>query len=279
MRLFLLTTLTMAAFAANSVINRIALAEDTIGPATFALIRLATGAIVLTGILWAQGQMRLNTVLRPRVDAVCGLTLYAIGFSFAYVALEAGFGALILFGVVQITMFGGAVIQGNQPKTLQWAGAVIGLVGLAYALNPQTADTNLTGALLMAGAGFGWGVYSLAGQKVKHGVSTATLSFLYATPIALGVWWLAGAETIKPAGIAWACLSGSVTSALGYILWFYVLPQLQTGTAAVAQLTVPLIAMAGGMLFLGELWTLQFTVAATLVLGGVGLSVWAGQKK
>lgn len=269
----------MAAFAANSVINRIALAEDTIGPASFALIRLASGTAVLVGILWTQRSMRLNIIMYPRLDAVCGLTLYAIGFSFAYVALEAGFGALILFGVVQITMFGGAVMQGNQPKTLQWVGALVGLIGLAYALNPQTTNIDLIGALVMAMAGFGWGLYSLAGQKVENGLSTAALSFLYATPIALGVWWLAGTETVKPAGIAWACLSGGVTSALGYILWFNVLPQLQTGTAAVAQLTVPLIAMVGGMLFLGELWTLQFTIAAALVLGGVGLSVWAGQRK
>jgi len=276
MKLSLLTALTMAAFAANSVINRAALADGAIGPASFALIRLATGALILVLILRMQGA--LKTTIRPRFDAVLGLILYMLGFSFAYLVLEAGLGALLLFGTVQITMFGGAVLRGNRPKPLQWVGAAIGLSGLAYVLNPSTSAIDLTGALLMVIAGFGWGLYSLAGQKAVHALAATTTSFVCATPIAVLVWLLAGSEAVTSTGVALACLSGIVTSGLGYVLWFYVLPQLQTSTAAVAQLTVPLIAMLGGMIFLGEIWTADFTIASVLVLGGIGLSVWAGQK-
>jgi len=278
MRLTLLTTLTMIAFAANSVINRAALADGAIGPASFAVLRLASGAVVLLLILWLQGAFKDGVQIKPRLDAVLGLALYAIGFSFAYSVLQAGLGALLLFGMVQVTMFSGAVMQGNQPKPLQWVWAAIGLSGLAYVLNPSTSGIDLRGAALMIAAGFGWGVYSLAGQKVEQVLIATAASFVCATPIALIIWFVTGSEAISNTGIALACLSGGVTSALGYILWFYVLPRLQTSTAAVAQLTVPLIAMAGGMVFLGEVWTVDFTIAAALVLGGIGLSVWAGQR-
>ncbi|KAB7610440.1 DMT family transporter [Amylibacter sp. SFDW26] len=276
MRLFLLTALTMVAFAANSVINRAALTDGAIGPASFAFIRLATGALLLVIILRSQGTFQ--STIRPRIDAVIGLILYAICFSFAYLVLEAGLGALLLFGMVQITMFGGAVLKGNRPRPLQWAGAAIGLLGLGYVLNPTTSGIDITGALLMVVAGFGWGIYSLAGQKAVHALTATATSFVCATPIAAIVWLLSSTEMTTSTGIALACLSGVVTSGLGYVLWFYVLPQLQTSTAAVAQLTVPLIAMVGGMLFLGEAWTLDFTIASVLVLGGIGLSVWAGQR-
>jgi drug/metabolite transporter (DMT)-like permease len=268
----------MIAFAANSVINRAALADGAIGPASFAAIRLATGAFVLILILWMQGKIKSGEPIKPRLDAVIGLVLYAIGFSFAYSVLEAGLGALLLFGMVQITMFAGAILNGSRPKPLQWVGAGIGLLGLSYVLNPSTSGIDLTGAILMVIAGFGWGVYSLAGQKVEQALIATAASFVCATPIAVAVWFLTQTETAHGTGILLACLSGGVTSALGYILWFYVLPRLQTSTAAIAQLSVPLIAMVGGMIFLGEIWTLDFTIASALVLGGIGLSVWAGQR-
>jgi drug/metabolite transporter (DMT)-like permease len=278
MKLAFLTTLTMMAFAANSVITRAALLDGAIGPASFSVLRLASGSVVLLLILWGQGTFKARPQIRPRAGAVLGLALYAIGFSFAYTVLQAGLGALILFAMVQITMFAGAVVQGNRPKPLQWLGAVIGLAGLAYVLNPNTVEIDLRGAILMGLAGFGWGIYSLAGQKVEQALVATAASFVTATPIAVIVWFISSSEAAHASGIALACLSGGVTSALGYILWFYVLPRLQTGTAAVAQLTVPLIAMAGGMVFLGEHWTLDFTIASALVLGGIGLSVWAGQR-
>ncbi len=278
MRLALLTTLTMIAFAANSVITRAALASGAIGPASFSVLRLASGAVVLVLILWGQGAFKSRTQIRPRLDAVLGLALYAIGFSFAYTVLQAGLGALLLFAMVQITMFAGAVVQGNRPKTLQWLGAAIGLSGLAYVLNPNTAAIDLRGAALMIAAGFGWGIYSLAGQKVEQALVATAASFVCATPVAFVIWLASSAEVLHSKGIALACLSGGVTSALGYILWFYVLPRLQTSTAAVAQLTVPLIAMVGGMVFLGEIWTLDFSIASALVLGRAkGLEIFVLQ--
>lgn len=279
MRIFLLTTLTMIAFAGNSVFNRMALADGAIGPASFAMIRLMVGTVVLLAIVFLPPKTTTLSALRPRPLAVAGLALYATAFSFAYVSLDAGFGALLLFGTVQITMFGGAVVQGNRPHPLQWGGALLGMAGLIYLMNPSVAGVDLSATLLMIASGFGWGIYSLAGQKTQDALLSTTSSFVFAVPVALIVWALVGAEPTSLRGISLAALSGGVTSALGYVLWFYVLRHIQTVTAAVAQLCVPIIAMLGGMVFLSETWTADFSIAASLVLGGIALSIWAGLKR
>lgn len=278
MRLFILTTVTMMFFAANSVLNRAALADGLIGPASFAALRLGFGAIVLILILWLKGDFKSGFNIKPRLDAVIGLILYVICFSFAYTVLEAGLGSLLLFGMVQITMFGGAVIQGNKPSPLQWLGAVIGMSGLGYVMNPSTSGVDLTGAIIMAVAGFGWGVYSLAGKKVDQALTSTAASFIWATPVVLIIWWVASPEAFSAEGVLLAFLSGSLASGLGYVLWFMVLPELQTETAATVQLSVPLIAMLGGIVFLDEVWTLDFTIASSLVLGGIALSLRSAKK-
>lgn len=277
MRIFLLTALTMIAFAANSIINRMALIEPLIDPTSFALIRLIAGSAVLWFILGLRGQASRES-LRANPWSVLGLAAYALGFSYAYVTLDAGLGALLLFGGVQMTMFLGATILGNRPKTLQWAGAGIGFSGLAYLLNPTTTALDLLGAGLMLIAAVGWGIYTLIGQRQTNAPLAAAQSFLFASPIALLIWmFVSGDWNFSAAGVGLAVMSGSVFSGLGYLLWFSILPKLATTTAAVAQLTVPLIAMVGGMLFLSEPWTVQFGIAAALVLGGIALSIWAGR--
>ena len=271
MRLFLLVCLTMIAFAANSVLNRLALADGAIGPSSFALIRLAAGAAVLFALVFAQG--RRPSSWRPDPIAVAGLAAYMLGFSFAYLTLDAGLGALFLFGGVQVTMFLGAVVLGQRPGTMQWFGSAIAFSGLVYLLLPGADAPDPLGLFLMLIAAFGWGLYSLIGQRVTAPLTATGLNFLYALPIALLAWKIAPAEHISPQGIALACLSGGLTSALGYALWYQLLPRLNIATAAVAQLTVPLIAMGGGLLFLAEPLSLRFVLAAALVLGGVGVSV------
>ncbi|GGA08478.1 DMT family transporter [Neptunicoccus cionae] len=279
MQLILLTILTMIAFAANSVLNRMGLAGGLIDPASFALVRVASGAGVLV-LLVVLRQGRLAGFFEPaRPWAVIGLAAYMLGFSFAYVALDAGTGALILFGGVQITMFAGAVLAGKAPVPLQWLGAGIAFGGLAYLLAPSASAPDLTSAGLMTIAALGWGVYSLIGQKTADPLGATAANFVLALPFALVGLPLVSALHLTPAGVILAFLSGAVTSALGYALWYWVLPQLATATAAVAQLSVPIIAAFGGTALLGEPVSLEFVISAGLVLGGIGVSVFATNRQ
>ncbi len=276
MRLAALVALVMVAFAANSILNRMALQGGEAGPAAFAAIRLASGAMALVALAWARGQpMRLATSRRALTTAA--LALYVLGFSFAYVSLDAGIGALILFGGVQVTMFAGAVAMGDRPPLARWLGMAIGLLGLAWLLAPGAGlDLPLGGTVLMAAAALGWGIYSLIGRGAVAPLGETAGSFLCAAPLALLVWAVSG-ETgaVTPAGWALAVTSGVVTSGLGYALWYAVLPRLDASVAGLSQLTVPVIAVAGGVFLLGESLTLQAILAGALVLGGVAFGIFA----
>ena len=273
MRLFFLTTLTMFAFAANSVLTRMALADAAIGPASFALVRLMSGAVVLAALVWRQDR-RVFDLSEVSFGSVLGLSAYVLGFSYAYMSLETGTGALILFGGVQVTMFAGALIAHERPSASRWIGAVIAFAGLAYLLAPSVSAPDLLGAVLMAGAAVGWGYYSLYGRTVGRPLQATAANFLAATPIAALV-FVAHGDPVAPAlgGFVLAGISGAVTSGIGYALWYAVLPKLDASLAAVAQLTVPVIALGGGVLFVGEALSLSFAISAALVLGGVAVSL------
>ncbi|MGV8987566.1 MAG: DMT family transporter [Cypionkella sp.] len=268
MRLFGLTCLVMLAFAANSVLNRMGVAAGLIDPVVFAVVRLASGAAVLGALLVARGGTRWPG-WHGRLPGVAGLLVYLFGFSAAYLALDAGTGALILFGVVQIAMFAGALWSGEALPPRRIGGAALALAGLALLLSPKG------GALLpevwMALAGVGWGIYSLAGRGQKDALAASAWNFTLALPlglIVLAIWpghW-------SGEGVALAILSGGVTSGLGYALWYAVVPQLGAGRAATAQLSVPLIAAIGGFALLAELPGPGFWLASILVLGGVALA-------
>lgn len=277
MKIFLGVTLTMIAFAANSIFNRMALASESIDPASFASIRIASGVIVLTLLLLFQRKFRVM-VWKADIKAILALAAYMLGFSFAYISLDAGIGALILFGAVQISMFAGAIIKGQKPLLLQWLGSLIAFGGLIYLLMPGELNINVRGAGLMILAGVGWGIYSLRGQLVSDPLISTMQNFLFTLPIAVLILILFQEIQISNTGIILAIISGGITSALGYALWYKLLPSLNTSTAAVSQLTVPIIAMAGGVLFLSESVTFTFVIASVLVLGGVALSVYGAQR-
>lgn len=249
-----------------------ALASELIDPASFASVRIGSGVVVLVCLLSFQGKL-VGMSWSADWKAVSGLTAYMLGFSFAYSTLDAGIGALILFGGVQITMFAGAILKGQRPLFLQWLGAIIAFGGLVYLLLPGDISIDIKGAGLMILAAIGWGLYSLRGQLVTDPMRSTMLNFLYALPIAIVALILFQKIQISQRGLLLAMLSGGMTSALGYALWYKILPSLNTSTAAVSQLTVPIIAMAGGLLFLNEELTMTFVIAAMLVLGGVALSV------
>ena len=277
MRLFLLTALTMTAFAANSVLNRMALAGGSIDAASFGSIRLIAGAVMLAGLcLVLRGGVRLGGT--GRVMGVLALLVYMYGFSAAYTALDAGLGALILFGVVQITMFAGGLLAGEATPPRRWIGAALAFAGLAWLLWPGAGpQISVPHGLSMALAGVGWGLYSLTGRREPDALQATAANFILAAPLGVIVGLTlpagAGGTHAGPEGIALAILAGAVTSGLGYALWYRVLPGLDSAVAAVAQLTVPVIAVAGGMVFLGESLGLQTVLASALVLGGVAISV------
>ncbi len=277
MRLALLTTLTMTAFAANSVLNRAALAGGHIDAVSFGVIRLLAGAAALAlVVLVMRGRLRFGGV--GRVLGVASLLIYLYGFSTAYTDLDAGLGALILFGMVQITMFAGGILAGEATPPRRWIGAALAFGGLVWLLWPGGgAEISLRHGLLMMLAGIGWGLYSLAGRQSRDALMGTAANFVLAAPIGLAIGLaLPGAVEVSSMtgwGIALAVLSGAVTSGLCYALWYALLPQIASSVAAVAQLTVPVIAMAGGAVLLGEALTGQFVVAAGLVLGGVAVSV------
>jgi len=276
MRLFLLTALTMVAFAANSILNRLALAGGHIGAAQFGTIRLMAGAMMLAALCLAlRGRLRLAGP--GRAIGVAALLVYIYGFSLAYDTLDAGLGALILFGMVQVTMFIGGLIGRERMPLRRWLGAALALVGLGWLLWPAAMPqvTPVSGAM-MALAGIGWGIYSLAGRRSRDALEATAANFLLAVPagavIALG---LPGpAVAVTTTGVALAVVSGALTSGLGYALWYALVRELAASVAAVAQLTAPVIAMAGGALLLGERPGLETLLASALVLGGVAVSVW-----
>lgn len=276
-RLFLLVTLTMIAFAANSLLNRAALVDGTTGPASFAALRLLSGAVFLAALL-AKRQGLPNLADKRRVIGAGSLALYILGFSFAYVALDAGMGALILFGMVQLTMFGGAILSGDRPATARWIGAATALAGLAWLVWPGTATApDPLAVLLMTAAGLGWGIYSLTGRGARDPIRDTGGNFICAMPITLLVWLLIpDGLTLK--GAILAAISGAVTSGLGYALWYSVLPKLESAVAALAQLTVPVIAVTGGVIFLSEPLTPRLILASAVILGGVAFGI-LGQRR
>lgn len=274
LRIALLVALTMVAFASNSILNRLALVETGTGPASFAALRILSGAAFLSGlVLWRGGAGRLRAGLH--MPQAAALTLYVLGFSFAYVSLDAGLGALILFGGVQVTMFAGSVLARDAIPLRRWAGGGLAFAGLIWLLWPVGAAAPAPlGALLMTAAAIGWGIFSLLGKGGRDPLATTAGSFALAVVPCLTVVALLP-DALTPGGAVLAVVSGAVTSGLGYALWYSLLPRLASSVAAVLQLTVPVIAMAGGMVFLGEALTLRFVVAAALVLGGVALAVTA----
>jgi len=277
MRLFLLCLATLMAFAANSLLNRAALAGGGIDAMQFATIRLIAGGVMLALLC---GALRGGLTLRgpARVVGVLSLLVYMYGFSIAYNALDAGIGALILFALVQVTMFGFAVSSGETVQARRWVGAALALIGLAALLWPDgTARISLPHAASMALAGIAWGAYSLAGKRADDALQATAANFVLAVPLGLVfflLWPAAGAPVEATAqGIALAITAGALTSGVGYAMWYSVLPKLSASAAAVAQLSVPVIALIAGALLLGEAVSLRAAVAAVIVLAGIALSL------
>lgn len=270
-RTLLLTAFAMLAFAANSLLCRLALQQQPIiDPASFGSVRLASGALALGLIVRMQSGH--GAPARPDWLAAAMLFAYVACFSFAYLTLSAGTGALILFGAVQVTMLGAGLRAGESFRPVAWAGLLLAVGGLVYLVSPGLSAPPLVGAVLMAAAGVAWGAYSLRGRGVPDPLAATASNFLRATPFALGLSLLtaAGAHA-SPAGVALAIVSGALTSGIGYVVWYAALKGLSAMRAATVQLSVPPIAAFGGALLLAETITPRLALASAAILGGIAL--------
>lgn len=282
MRTVLLTAIAMLAFATNSVLARLALSAGDIDPLAFTGIRLTAGAMVLAAIF----SFRSGSIAKPAVTKTANwwgalsLVAYAVTFSVAYVIVGAGPGALILFASVQISMVAWAVIKGDRPALLEWLGMGVAIAALAYLVSPGLAAPPLHGAILMAIAGVSWGAYSLLGRGSVSPLADTAGNFILCAPAALGL-IVVGVCTLRPstAGLAYAIASGAVASGLGYVIWYDVLPKLSRTTAAVVQLTVPVIAALGGVALIGEPLTARLLIAMAGISGGVLLSILVADRR
>lgn len=268
---FMVTAGAMVAMAANSVLGRFAVGGGLIDPTTFTSVRVVSGALLLYFLA------RREPADDPdRTDWVgaASLFVYLVAFSFAYLALEAGTGALILFGAVQLTMFAAGLAAGERFSAGSWTGFAIAVAGLVYLLAPGAAAPPLAGGLLMGVAGAAWGVYSLRGRKTRSALVSTARNFAAAAPLVIAVNALnARGFHVSLPGAAAAIASGTVSSALGYVLWYRALRRLSALSASTVQLSVPVIATVGGIAFLAESPTVRLAVASVAVLGGIALAI------
>jgi drug/metabolite transporter (DMT)-like permease len=262
----------MIAFAANSLLCRAALGAGTIDPGSFALLRTLSGALTLGAILIARGN--LNAAFAGHRRTAASLFAYMIFFTFAYQWLSAGTGALILFGAVQITMFAAALRSGETFSAAAWVGFALAVAGLIYLVAPGLSAPDPLGAVLMAVAGVSWGFYSLLGRGTADPLVATAGAFITALPavaVAAMIYIFFNGAGFYATGMLLAIASGAIASGLGYVVWFAALRGLTGTRAATVQLSVPVIAAIGGVIFLAEDVTLRLVVASLATLGGVAI--------
>ena len=273
LKTIILTGLALLAFAANSILCRLALGNEAIDASSFTVIRLLSGTIVLLAII---SSIRNTTEDSTKGSWFASFTLfiYAITFSYAYISLDTGTGALILFGSVQITMILLSLIAGTRLHFIEWAGVTIAFTGFVYLILPGVTAPSTSGFILMTIAGIAWGVYTLKGRSSKSPLMDTAFNFFRTTPLVI----LLALFTINNTnysfeGILLAILAGGITSGIGYTIWYIALGGLSSTQAAVLQLSVPVIAALGGVIFVSEAITFRFIVSAAMVLGGILLVI------
>jgi drug/metabolite transporter (DMT)-like permease len=273
LRIILITLLSLLAFAANSVITRFALQETSIDETSFIMLRVVSGAI----FLWLYLSFKKNNKAYKAGTwlAAFSLFIYAVSFTYGYGLIAAGTGALLLFGSVQITMTIAGYREGERLNVIQITGFVLALIGLVILMLPGISSPSIMGALLMCISGVAWSIYTLQGRGASSPAASTAGNFIKAAPMAILLWtivYLSSSDTINLArdGVIYALLSGIITSGIGYIIWYSVLPELKATQAAIVQLSVPLLVTLAGALLLNETITMRVILAsATILLGTV----------
>jgi drug/metabolite transporter (DMT)-like permease len=264
----------MLAFAANSLLTRMALGDGRIDASSFTAVRMAAGAVML--LLIVVPRWRRGGLPPMNVRAAAMLFAYMACFSFAYLSLSAGTGALLLFGAVQLTMFVAALRAGEYFAPLSWGGFALAVGGLVYLVSPGLAAPDPVGALLMLAAGVAWGFYSLLGRGGGDPLYATAGNFVLGVPFVL---CLSGAALLvqpdalrlQADGVWLAIGSGAIASALGYVVWYAALQGLTATRAATVQLSVPVIAAVGGAVLLAEPLTARLAWASAVTLGGIAI--------
>ncbi|MEZ5277207.1 MAG: DMT family transporter [Opitutaceae bacterium] len=267
------TVVAMVAFAANSLLCRSALDGGEIDAASFTSIRILAGALTLVIVLRLSGDRSPTWFGGGWISPVL-LAIYAGTFSFAYLRLSTGTGALIMFGSVQLTMILWALGSGERPGLLEWSGLIVAFAGMIYLVSPGVEAPPLSGAFLMTLSGISWGFYTIRGRGGINPMAATAGNFIVAVPLTLVISAVAFRSIeITATGLILAVFSGSLASGCGYVVWYAALRHLNSTRAAVVQLSVPLIAAAGGILFLSEAFSLRLIISSGLILGGVGMAV------
>jgi drug/metabolite transporter (DMT)-like permease len=270
-----LTALAMLAFAGNSLLCRLALKHTAIDAASFTTVRLVAGAVTLWLILRLRGGSPKGA---GNWGSALALFAYAAGFSFAYIGLTAATGALLLFGSVQATMIGVGLWRGERLRPVQSFGLLCALCGLAALLWPGLSAPPLLASALMIGAGISWGIYSLRGKGAGDPTVVTAGNFLRTVPVTVAMslaawsWW-----SLDTQGLIYALASGALASGVGYAIWYTALRGLKATSAATVQLSVPVIAAAGGILLLGEAMTQTLLLSSLTIVGGIALVLWGRQ--
>ncbi|SNY70289.1 DMT family transporter [Enterobacter sp. CC120223-11] len=269
-------TLAMLAFAANSILCRVAIKGLHIDPFSFSTLRLLGGACVLFILL---RKPLLNRPVEWRLPNTLFLALYVFAFSLAYIHLGAAEGALLLFGTVQLVMTGWGFFRGERFSGLKCAGIALAVAGIAFLLLPGANSPPLLPASMMVLAGAGWAAYSIAGKSVNNATAATAGSFILATPLAIILSLLlhqsAHADT---SGVLLALVSGGLTSGAAYALWYAIVPSLTASTASTVQLSVPCLSALGGALFLGEHLSLLLLVSSATVIAGIAIAIFADKR-
>tara|TARA_B110000240_G_scaffold194067_1_gene241004 strand:+ start:3147 stop:4007 length:861 start_codon:yes stop_codon:yes gene_type:complete len=278
-----LTLFALFAFAANSVLCRLALNTEQVNPADFTSIRLLCAAFILALIIIIKDKSVLSKINQYGSHAgALFLFVYAAGFSYAYITLSTATGALILFSAVQFTMLFRGWLVGNKMGYQEYTGIFVSLLGFTYFVFPELEKPSLIGCLLMVLAGIAWGMYSLIGAKSTNPLYDTASNFIRLTPIAimsLLVMYFSLGIDISSKGLLYTFGSGALASGVGYTIWYQVLPKLKPSIAAVCQLSVPIWAALGGILLVEEPINFHLTVSASVILGGILLVILAKKKR
>ncbi|MEE9368600.1 MAG: DMT family transporter [Pontiella sp.] len=271
---FFLTAISLIAFAANSLLCRMALGDNLIDPISFTTLRLASGALMLLIVSQRRTNAARPVKAKGSWKSALALFAYACAFSLGYKSVTAGMGTLILVGSVQITMIGWAVASGEKLSFLKWLGSAISMSGLVYLVLPGISAPDPIGTILMFISGAAWGVYTIRGKDAAAPIAMTSANFYWAAPLAILASVIFSASThLEPAGVLLAVISGSITSALGYVVWYKALRHLTTSQASIVQLLIPVLTAFGGVAFLSEHISGRLLIGSSLILGGVGMGI------
>lgn len=267
------TCFSLIAFAGNSVLCRLALGENKLDAASFTIIRLLSGIVMLliiSQIFNAKNSSTRNYIPKRNLLSSSALFLYAVTFSYAYISLDTATGALILFGAVQITMILASLASGNKLHFSEWLGIVTAFSGFVYLVQPSLTTPSFTGLILMTISGIAWGIYTLRGKNSQQPINDSANNFLFTFPLIIALLIIEfNNSNLSQQGIILALVSGAIASGMGYTVWYMAVKRLSTMQAAVVQLLVPVIAATGGVFFAQEMISMRLILSSIMILGGI----------